>query len=368
MGSGIVAALFGIAANASLANAQDAPRSMDDLREIFDRGCGDDNGVDRCDSVMQERMRELYDIEAPEALLPEGTTIRRAMFVDGYGNDVAAITFAYPAGASPYVEVRSPDARGTNALAPLQANIGADRWAEVLGATSDFDQQLARETEEDGSLSLCLHAWFVVAESSDAARVRTNVIAGTGSNAEARSPREPVEVQMTEGVVRRDAESSCAGGLATKAAFDMARLAHESLPECGTLDPEQFRTLANLLAYCHRLGGDRLTAGEAEKSLRGLARAGWDDGPGEIARFFVGIDMTRANLFREAIGEGMLYIDAPIGHSPDRVSASGKAIYHTETAKFAEAAEITLNLVRQSGGFKVDTFEVSDRRPFNPGE
>lgn len=107
----------------------------------------------------------------------------------------------------------------------------------MLGATRDFDQQLAREAEEDESLTICLHAWFVVVESSDAAKVRANVIAGTGSTAQSRSPREPVEVQMTEGEVRRDAESSCASGLATKAAFDIARLAHESCPNAGHSTP-----------------------------------------------------------------------------------------------------------------------------------
>lgn len=367
-GFGAAVGVLAFTASASIVQAQDAPRSMEQMREVFERGCGDDDGTDRCDSAVQERMRELYGIEPPEALLTKGSTIRRAMFVDGYGNDVAAITFTYPSGASPYVEVRSPNRRGTNAPAPLKANIGADQWAELLGVTRDFDQQLARETEKDEPPTICLHAWFVVVESTDAAKVRTGVIAGTGSKAQARSPREPVEVPMTEGEVRRDAESSCAGGLATKAAFDIARLAHGSLPECGSLDSEQFRTLANLLAYCHRLGGDRLTAGEAEQSLRGLVREVRHEETGELSRFFVGIGNARAALFREAIGEGTLYLDAPTAHSIDRVSASGKAVYYTGNGNVEEVADVTLELLRQPGGFKVDTFTVGERRPLVANE
>lgn len=100
-GFGTAIGLLAFTASASIVQAQDAPRSMEEMREIFDRGCGDDNGTDRCDGAVQERMRELYGIEPPEALLAKGATIRRAMFVDGYGNDVAAITFAYPLAPRP---------------------------------------------------------------------------------------------------------------------------------------------------------------------------------------------------------------------------------------------------------------------------
>ena len=58
--------------------AQEAPTP-----DVWERGCGDDDGNDRCDPAVQDRMRALYGLESPEALLARGVTVRRAMFDDG---------------------------------------------------------------------------------------------------------------------------------------------------------------------------------------------------------------------------------------------------------------------------------------------
>lgn len=356
----------------SAAMAQDDQRSWAEIQEIFDRGCGDDQGTDRCDSEVQQRMRDLYRIASPSEMLDEGITMRRAMLVDGYGNEVAAITFARKPGESPKVEVRAPWPEGAPEPRPLTAAVSSETWAAALGRSENFDQQLVRELprdDADGSRapprSICLHAWFVVVEAADAPRVNPNILAGTGSGATERDPSLPVDAPMEPGRLRADAESACADGLAMEYAFALADLAYAALPECSTLEIEDFRNQAMLLGQCFRLAGDRLVAGEANALVHKLERALRLEQRKELEWLFVGFGEERAERFRAAIDGGSLYFFAPHGADADHAMVEGQLLYFDEEAEErTEIADLKLNLLRQTGEFVIDTFEVTNRRPF----
>jgi hypothetical protein len=351
--------------------AQEEQRSWDEIMETFERGCGDDDGNDRCDSEVQQRMHGLYRIDGPAELLEQGVTMRRAMFVDGYGNDVAAITFARRPGEAPMVEVKAPRREGAPEFQPLVAAIGRATWETVLARSRNFDQSLARELpseRKDGAFpNLCLHAWFVVAEAVDASRVSQNVVFGSGSIDAARDPALPVNTYADPGKIRVDAESACADGLAAEYAFELADIALAALPECGTLDLANFRGAAEMLGQCHALRGDRLAAGEATGVIHKLSRAMRLEQGQELQWLFVGTGEARANLFKAAIDGGTLYFSAVHGIDADHALIEGEVAYMAEdSGQLTETADLKLRLLRQTGEFVIDTFEVTNRRPFTP--
>lgn len=359
------------------ASAQDQDAPADDLGDVFDRGCGDDDGTDRCSPVVQAQMYAEYGIAAPSELLEENITVRRAMFVDGYGNDVAAIAFSRAPGESPVVEVFTPGSQGPNQPAPLRAFVSEAVWQDVMSSSRDFDEELARElpqVEAAGAapppppLRICLHAWFVVAEAVDAPRVRTNALAGTGSAGQARDPSLPVIPSMRPGAIRSDAEGACADGLAMRYAFELADLAHAALAECSTLDQDNFRTIASLLARCRYLSGDRLVAGEASQLAQEVSRALSSAEERELRWLFVGSGNARADRFRSAIAGGTLYFGNVTGLDYDRAQIAAQLYFPHEYDDMAEVADLTINLLRQSRGFKIDTFTVGERRLANPAE
>ena len=363
------AALLISLAGSSAVRAQEAALPPDEMEDVFARGCGDDRGVDRCARDVQARMYGLYGLESPADLLAKGVTVRRALFVDGYGNDVAAISFVRHPGRSPMVEVRSPRGEGGPNGPPLTAAVGPEAWATVLARSRNFDQLLARELPQESSgggglANLCLHAWFVVVEAVDAPHVSPNVLAGTGSEDEARDPSLPVEAPMEPGTVRADAESACGDGLAVGYAFALADAALASLPECGSLALDDFRTVAALLGQCQRLGGDRLVAGEASRTIAKLEHALQREQAQELEWLFVGIGETRAARFIAALDGGSLFLQAPMGLDADHAEVKGQVAYFGKNAGEAtQVADISLKLLRQTGDFVIDTFEVSNRRP-----
>lgn len=351
--------------------AQEVPIDSDAMRDIFARGCGDDHGIDRCDDTVQQRMRVLYGFDSSAKLLEQSVTLRRAFFVDGYGNDVAAISFLRRPDATPLVEVRTPPPTGATSPRIVSAAIDSDAWNAAISQSAHFEQQLAREmpsNEDSGGesdrFSICLHAWFVVVEAVDAPRVSPNVLAGTGSDAMARNPALPVEAPMEPGTTRSDAESACSAGLATRYAFEMADIALAALPECSTLERDSFRNTPMVLAECSRLDGDKLAAGEANAMIRKLERALSLNNRQELNWLFVGFGEDRSSLFMAALDGGQLYLSRTIGVDADHAEVSGLVSFTNESGEPVEMADISLRLIRQTGDFVIDTFNVSGRRPF----
>ncbi len=316
--------------------------------DVFDRGCGDDNGTDRCSDAVQDKMRSLYGLESGKELLARGVTFRRVMLVDGYGRDVVAISAHRIPGRAPVIEVRTPSAH-TAQSAPLEATLDSEAWARVIAESANFDRDLVRRkgVPED-EISLCLHAWFAVGEAGDARRLEQHVLGE----------------QQTDPVYRRDAETACGGGLGMSFAFRLADIAYEVLAECGTIDRATVRNIPMLLATCAGLKGDRQSAGEALAVLHKL-RPGIGLTQKESDRLVAhDADSVQPQLWSLLQTAGAVFFDSPEGVDVDHVTARGTAVYwNTDKADDDEEATVELALIRQLDGFVVKTLRVSERRP-----
>jgi hypothetical protein len=363
---GILAAMVLLAA-AGTAAAQDGAAA----RPAVDRNCTDDNGRDRCGREAQDRMRALYGIDSPEDLLARGVTMRRATFVDGYGNDVAAITFWREPGKAPMVEVRSPRSGERDEPQPLRATISGKTWDEVVSASVYFDRELAPEPRPGGENdtvppppSICLHSWVVVVDAVDAPRVNPSIVFGTGSIGAARDPQLPVEVTNTPASIRSDTEDACSAGLAMNYAFELAKIALGQLSECSSLDLDEFRNAPHLLGMCHQLRGDRLVAGEASVIPGKLWRAQRTGSELEMSWLFAGSGTERQKRYLAAIEGGSAWFKAPVGIDADHAVIDGGITWTADNGPPLEQADLRLNLLRVTGDFVIDTFEVSNRRPY----
>lgn len=353
--------------------AQERPSAPVETRSLPDPDCSDDRGSNRCGRAAHERMRALYGIESPEALLARGVTMRRAMFVDGYGRDMVAVTFWREPGKVPMVEVRSPRAEGGEEPQQLRAAVSGQTWEEIVSASEFFDRDLAAEPPQPGSAAtsppgprLCLHSWVVVVEAVDAPRVVPNIVFGTGSVAQARDPSLPVEVSTTPASIRSDTEDACSDGLGMNYAMALATAGLDQLTECSSLKLDDFRNEPHLLATCHRLRGDRLVAGEANAIPRRLERALSTENAREAGWLFVGMGAERQNRYRTAIAGGDVYFTAPVGIDADHAMIRGEIVWSAQDGSPSERADLTLNLLRVTGDFVIDTFELSERRPHRP--
>jgi len=363
-------ATMALLAMAPAVSAQDQSSPSSATGAVIDRMCTDDRGSDRCTPQAQDRMRALYGLESAEELLARGVTVRRAMFVDGYGQDVAAITFWREPGASPMVEVRSPRADADEKSHPLVAAISGETWAEVLSASAFFDRELAAQPPSPAKLgdgppppSICLHSWMTLVDAIDEPRVSPNIVFGTGSGAAARDSSLPVEVSWTSASIRSDTEDACSRGLGMDYAFKLATIARAALAECGSLDLGNFRNEPQLLSACHQLGGDRLVAGEASAIPEKLRHALQTESARELGWLFVGFGSERADRYQAAIEGGDAYFKPPRGIDADHAVIEGEIVWREQNGQPTERASLTLNLLRVTGDFVVDTFEVSERTP-----
>ncbi|HEY0624296.1 hypothetical protein [Sphingomonas sp.] len=345
----LVAPFLALACFCGPATAQQASKTSSD--DVFARGCGDDRGIDRCADSVQKDMRARYNIAAAQELVDRGVTFRRVMLVDGYGQDVVAITAHRSPGSPPMVEVQVPAPKG-DAYAPLQAVLDIETWERVLADSANFDRDVA--PLKDQQPPICLHAWFAVSEAGDAARLSQNIV-GEQANAAG---------------MRRDAESACGGGLGITFAFRLADIAYAALPECRSIERGSVRNIPALLATCKRLQGDRPAAGEALATLGKLQRA-----RGQMTRqesdWLLSSDAKALqpvlwSLLQQA---SAIYFDSPRAIDVDHVVARGKVVYWNEPAKSEDdqEAEIELDLIRQLDRFVIKSLRLADRRPAKRG-
>ncbi len=353
----------------ALAQVEAGGELTQEMIDAFERGCGDDQGVDRCDSATQQRMRTLYGLDSARDLMEQGVQLRRAMFVDGYGNDVVAISFSRVPGRGPMVEVISPIVEGAPEAQPLRAMIDQATWGEVLARSENFDQLLARELPrrgEDGQpeapRSLCLHAWFSVVEAVDPARNDRNSMQGSMSMEDV-DGAETVEMLPVRvpGLIRVDAESACASGLGTEYAFALADIAADLFGECTTLDADRFRNPPELLAACHRLGGDRLAAGEAMPIVHAFNRSASED---DFSRLFSGMGDGRMQRFRAELDGGFPQLWMPHAASPDEAHIAGRIFYLSEDRnELVASAELQLQLMREFDRWVISSWTIGEREP-----
>ncbi|MFM7707082.1 MAG: hypothetical protein ACKO9D_03525, partial [Gammaproteobacteria bacterium] len=144
------------------------------------------------------------------------------------------------------------------------------------------------------------------------------------------------------------------------------------LPECSTLRPEMHRGTPYLLRACHRLEGDRLTAGEAQNTIErlvGTLQRMNALGPrvkDDLHGMFVGFSKARTELFLSTMGKS--YAD-PLrarikAQDADHASVILPIKYDDDdfTKETVEVAEMSLDIVRVADLFLIDTFSISPRR------
>lgn len=206
------------------------------------RECTDDNLTDRCSVENRGKQRALFGEGAIETFQTSRAVVRRAFIVDGYGNDVVAVTFERLPGKDARLRVRPRryNADGTDSYVEMEAVVPLAVWNDVIARSENFDRQLVPLPVETDEGRICLHAWIATVEALDA-----------------------------DGSVRQRTQNACGDGLAVDYAFVLAAVAVKLLPWCDALTPNQFRNDPNRLQTCGALEGDRLSAALAVNSYLG---------------------------------------------------------------------------------------------------
>lgn len=228
-------ALIGLYAMTSQATAQE-------------QMCTDDRGAERCHASAIAEQDRLFGLQPIATLAEQGTSVRRAVFVDGYGRDLLAISFLRPRGGDMLVEIRAP---GRNGQSPATASIALapTLWQEIGAQGRHFDRLLApRPTASDNDdIEICLHSWIVRVEVHDPAQLATNVAAEL----------------MVPASTRTAVEDACGDGLAVTYAFALADHAMRAMPVCQLVSELRQRNAVTRLADCLLLSGDRAAAARA---------------------------------------------------------------------------------------------------------
>lgn len=196
--------------------------------------CFDDNLTDRCAAEEQARVRALLGMASIEDEAAAGVEAYRAFFVDGYGQDMPAVSFERRPGRSPEVVVYGRN--GQRMTAPVSATL----WAQVRSESTFADRELQPIPSNSPWLPpMCLHAWVQTVEMANSNTSRSEI-----------AP------------VRRRTEDACAAQLTTRFAFFLASEAVKAVPPCDVLSEQRQRNAVTLLVTCSGLMGDRLAAAE----------------------------------------------------------------------------------------------------------
>jgi hypothetical protein len=330
----------------NLAQGEPAPVLTDDMRDAFDRGCGDDNGVDRCDADIQAKMLALYGWEGAQDLLAKGVQFRRFMMVDGYGRDVLGLTMEQRSGSAPRVFIdvpkRNERSMRSHPDTPLTADLSETQWQEVLTVTQQLEAEpkSLMSVDEDGNevINICLHSWFTVVEAGD--------------------PQEEEKPSNS----RLKPEGACAGGPAMAASFALAEIAYDALPECHALDQERFRNIVMLLNTCRQLGGDRMAASEARGVADRLEDALYDEDSQALEALFVQGKKQLAAQFLTNIKDATLYLEPPFADGTN-ATVMGLFVLNDQSDDDSGsylAGEIELDLVRGSEGWQIANYTMHE--------
>jgi hypothetical protein len=228
------------------------------------RNCTDDRGVDRCTAAQHREVLELFGMQPIEAHEASGDQVRRVFYVDGYGRDLVAIAFVRAAGRDPMLSVHFPRREGESPREPLTAMVPQRVWEDLLFRSQMFDRELAPPASSPSrpvveAVPICLHSWVYTVEAAD--------------------PASPADFRRA--MIRRKVEDACQEGLAEVFAVEAQRAALPLLPACASLDPDQHRNPASILAACAMLHGDRMAAAAVMNRALALRRA---HGPDDLIR------------------------------------------------------------------------------------
>jgi hypothetical protein len=213
--------------------------------------CTEDRLFDRCDPEQHRRVLELFGMPPIETHHEAEDWVRRAFYVDGYGNDVVAISFIRTRGREPFVSVHVPRRDGGPAQSPLIASVPQDVWVDVLRRSTLFDRELVPpRPDNSGWETICLHPWVWTVEGTDP----------------------PPDVGPRTGI-RRKVQNSCDYGPAGQFADELAIAALSLLSYCRSLDLADYRSEGLLLAECFKLHGDRNAAAVTRNRVADLQYA-----------------------------------------------------------------------------------------------
>jgi hypothetical protein len=152
--------------------------------------CKDDRGIDRCADESRTQQRLLYKVASTEDFANRRVQLVRAFFVDGYGQDMALVTFRRAPGEDLQVEVRLPDRGQSFANPPLFGPLSGLAWTEIMAGAGTFDRDLVPLPKRDAELSICLHSWVSTVEVVDEnGRIRRKTSSACGGDSLVRPMR-----------------------------------------------------------------------------------------------------------------------------------------------------------------------------------
>ncbi|RYE38764.1 MAG: hypothetical protein EOP21_11675 [Hyphomicrobiales bacterium] len=246
-----------------------------------------------------------------------GAEVYRALYVDGYGKDLPAVSFERRPGRSPEVVVYGFDGSS------MRSTVSAELWREIRAESVLADRDLvdlSQPTTSDGQPtipSICLHAWVYTVEMANSSRAGGAI-----------TP------------VRTRTEGGCGTGLTNRFASILAAKAVAAIPPCDVLDQRGQRSHLHLLQTCMALEGDRLAAAELRNARQTI-------GP----RY--GLDRTDPGNWRAAIGTN----GSPI------LNWAGEIVQTSRGQNNLVAEFIVAKLSALQGlGFEQQTFEGVDAR------
>ena len=251
---------FWLVAFASQISAQGRARVSDPCRR--------EDEETACFVAHEEEFLDIYGLAKASDLVAQGTQVRRAMFIDGYGRNTVAVEFRRLPGRDPSVAIYLPRPdTGQGLAAPaLEAAVPLSEWEAVGERGGFFDRRLVPDEtpSEPGSIRICSHAWVYFVESTD-----------------------PTERDARKRI-RRRVENACAQGLTEDYAIFLTEVAVRLIPACAALDADFHRNAATILNVCGRFTGDRVAAAQAYNSVAELRGGGHGDQLPLLRRLFYG--------------------------------------------------------------------------------
>lgn len=199
----------------------------------------DVNDRDRCSAATQWETLSLYGIPPISSLTK--AQVRRVFFVNGYARDIIALEFIRAAERSPVVRVHFPQDGGRK-IGPLEAELTADQWEDVVSLSRDFEKSYVRPKKDNpDAIVLCIHPWVYWAEAIE-----------------------------LDGQTRSKVGNACDDPPVELFAWPAAKLARSVLPQCNLIDRSLERNDATLLRTCAALTGDRITAARIFNTAKGF--------------------------------------------------------------------------------------------------
>lgn len=230
-----------------------APAFSQDL-EDFASGCADDSGGDRCSDTAVKAWHDRYGLRPVETMAADGTTVRRILYVDGYGRDMLAISAFRAKGAPPAIEIRRPSGKEEAGPMTWMRPIPEEAWDRILDHAATAHRRFAPETKTGDDAGICLHAGVLRFESGDPRRLASFVVGQLWLDPESRATT----------------ASTCGDGPTGRFGATLAEVAAATFGECSSIDASRTRDGIAMIETCMALRGDTIAAGHVMSVYRNL--------------------------------------------------------------------------------------------------